>query len=38
MNQAGGPFSNYVLQATVALARQLRARGGPGWSPASPGS
>lgn len=30
MNQAGGPFNNYVLQATVALARQLRARGGTG--------
>ncbi|GAA4744609.1 hypothetical protein [Actinomycetospora chibensis] len=28
MNRGGGPFNNYVLQATVTLARQLRARGG----------
>lgn len=30
MNQGGGPFNNYVLQATAILARQLRARGGLG--------
>lgn len=33
MNQAGGPFNNYVLQATVALVQKLRGhhdRGGTG--------
>lgn len=30
MNQGGGPFNNYVLQATAALARELRTRGGTG--------